>query len=88
MLHKFQVPLLLIAGMTNAVQLDLPCETEATDCGEAGCDNSNDVDINIDFAVEAKSGPHTHAPAMPTELDLELARIRAELEESEQQLAI
>jgi hypothetical protein len=84
MLHKFQFPLLLIAGMTNAVQLDLPCETEATDCGEAGCDNSNDVDINIEFDVQAKqSGPHTHDAAMPTELDLELARILAELDESE-----
>ena len=89
MLLKSSIPLLLIAGMTDAVQLDAPCETAATDCSGQGCDGKNDVEIAIDFNVNAPSaGHHHHDAPLPSALDAELARINAELDEATKQVEI
>jgi hypothetical protein len=85
MLQRFQssIPLFLIAGSTQAVQLQLPCQPTGTNCCEPGCDTQkNDVGVDIDFNVHAKQSDHGYhdlAP-LPTEIDIEVANIIAQLE--------
>ena len=75
------IPLVLIAGMTQAVQLEGANDPSA-ECCEPGCDQSNDVAINIDFNVAA-ARPHDYHEHehLPTEQDIEVANMIAALDE-------
>ena len=88
MLQRLQssIPLLLIAGTTHAVELTSNCDPGC----DSGCDNQkNDVGVAIDFNVNApQPDHHHHHEPLPTELDLQVASIVAQLEAKQKEVEI
>ena len=80
---KNSLPLVLIAGVSHAVNLD-------PDCASQGSGGHNDVDVGVDFNVKALHHDHHdddhHHDHLSAPLSLEVSNILSAMAERQQEI--